>query len=207
LTFLQCIAHALLVKHAEAQHHVKPQHIPPSQSPEEIRLDTAIERASRTQLCRILRQLCAHSKTASEMTREHLTSPLEKVDAPKKVALRSILKKSGSSKRSSQSPRSTPVESTSASNDTPPPSSQIQSQGNAKRKAATQCRNCGCEYNPANADVLACTHHPGKCILTRSAIDLSTSLTTSLIQASEKSTPSTKSGMTSTQTFWVMRGR
>ena len=150
-----------LVRHVETQQHVKTQHIPPSQSPEEIHLDTAIEQASRAQLCHVLRQLCAHSKTATEMTMSHLIRHHEKAEPPKQPTLRSILKKPGSFERSSQLQQSTLIEKTSASNDTPP-SSQMQSQGNAKRKATTQCRNCGCEYSPANNnDVLACNFHPG----------------------------------------------
>jgi len=149
-----------LVRHAETQQHATTQHIPPSQSPEETHLDTALEKATRAQLCHILRKLCAHSKTATEMTMSHLVPRLEKAEAPKQTTLRSILKKPGSFERSSQLQQSTPIERTSASNDTPP-SSQMQSQGNAKRKATTQCRNCGCEYDPANMDLLACTYHSG----------------------------------------------
>ncbi|GAB7333037.1 hypothetical protein MBLNU13_g04722t1 [Cladosporium sp. NU13] len=142
------------VKHGETQQHVKTRHVPLSQSPEEIRLDTAIEEASRPQLCQILRQLCAHSKTATEMTMSHLARDHEKAEAPKQATLRSILKKPGSFKPNLQS---TPGGPTSASNETSP-SSQMQS----KRKATTQCRNCGFEYNPVNTDPLACTYHPGK---------------------------------------------
>ena len=157
-TLFEPTTHVFLVKHAETQQYVRTRHVPPSQSPEEIHLDTAIEKASRAQLCQILRQLCAHSKTATEMTMSHLAQHHEKAEALKQPTLRSILKKPGSFKPSSQS---TPVEPTSASNETPP-SSQMQSQGNSKRKATTQCRNCGFEYNPVNTDPLACTYHPGK---------------------------------------------
>ena len=150
-----------VVRQVENQQHVTTQQIPPSRSPEEIHLDTAIDQASRAQLCHILRRLCAHSKTATEMTMAHLVPRHEEPEAPKQTSLRSILKKPGSFERSSQlQQQSTPVEPTSASNETPP-SSQMQSQGNAKRKAMTQCRNCGVEYNPANIDPLACTFHSG----------------------------------------------
>jgi len=154
LTLFESITHALLARHIKIQQHVKTKHIVPSQSPEETHLDTAIEKASREQLCQVLRQLCAHSKTATEMTRKHLIPRAEKLEAPNQFVLRSILKKPGSFKSGSQS---TLVQPTSASKGTPP-SSQMQS----KRKATTQCRNCGFEYDPVNANVLACTHHPGK---------------------------------------------
>jgi hypothetical protein len=150
-----------LVRHAEQQQHDKPQYALLSQPPEETPLDTAIESASRAQLCHILRQLCAHSKTATELTRDCLISHPETVEASKQVTLRSILKKPGSSKTSSQQQQSTPVGLTPPSNETPP-SSQVQSQGHVKRKATTQCRNCGCEYSPSNSDKPACVHHPGK---------------------------------------------
>lgn len=140
------------------------------------------------------------------MTRDYLNPRPGKVDAPKKVVLRSILKKPGSSKRNSASQQSTPVESASLADETPPPSSQMQSQGNAKRKAMTQCRNCGREYNLSNADALACTHHPGTYLLPHKAIETRSSIDKS-IQASEKSTPSTKYGMTLIQMFSAMRGR
>jgi hypothetical protein len=148
-----------LVKHSEQHQHDTPQHVLPSQSLEETPLETAIKSASRTQLCQILRQICAHSKTATEMTRNHLIPRPEKVEAPKEATLRSILKKPGASKRSSQQQTSPPTEKT--PNGTPQ-SSQIQSQGHTKRKATTQCRNCGCEYSSSNSDVAVCTHHPGK---------------------------------------------
>ena len=157
---LRIFTHQLLVKHTETQQHVKTHHVSPSQSPEEIHLNTAIEQASRTQLCHIVRQLCAHSKTATEMTRDYLIPIPEKIEAPKQVVPRSILKKPGSSKRKAQSQWSPSVQSTSLLNETPP-SSQMQSQGNVKRKATTQCRNCGSEYTSASNDALACVHHPG----------------------------------------------
>lgn len=93
------------------------------------------------------------AKTTNHLARKH-----EKADAPKQTTLRSILKRPDSFKPIFQS---TPVGPTSASNATRP-SSQMQSQGNGKRKATTQCRNCGLEYNAANTDPLACTYHPGK---------------------------------------------
>ena len=137
------------------------------------------------------------AKTTNHLARQH-----EKADAPKQTTLRSILKRPDSFKPIFQS---TPVGPTSASNATRP-SSQMQSQGNGKRKATTQCRNCGLEYNSANADPLACTYHPGKysasprCDHLRRSIDKSH-------KVSERSTPSTRCGTTSTRTCSAMRGR
>ncbi|KAM0701338.1 hypothetical protein Q7P35_011699 [Cladosporium inversicolor] len=160
-----------VARQAEIQQLAKPQHNVSSQSPGETQVDTAIDQASRAQICHILRKLCAHSKAATDMTMNHLVSRHKKPEAPKQTILRSILKKPGSFERNSQhqqqqqqqhqQQQSTPVEPTSTSNETPP-SSQMQSQGNAKRKATTQCRNCGVEYNPANVDPLACAFHSGK---------------------------------------------
>lgn len=151
----------LLVRHAEQQQHERPHHAVPFQSQEETPLDTAIGSASPAQLCHILRQLCAHSKTATDLTRDYLIPGPQKIEASKQVTLRSILKKPGSSKQSSQQQQSTPVNQTSPPSETPP-SSQVQSQGHTKRKATTQCRNCGFEYSPSNSEASACVHHPGR---------------------------------------------
>jgi len=148
------------VRNTETQHAAS-QHVLSSHAVEETLLDTAIDSASRTQLCQILRELCAHSKTATEMTRDHLIPHPAKVEAPKTVGLRSILKKPGSFERSSQLQQSSPAESIPPPNETPP-SSQIASQRHVKRKAMIQCRNCGFDYSPTSSDVSVCVHHPGE---------------------------------------------
>jgi hypothetical protein len=154
-------------------------------SSEEAALDRAIEGASHLQLCQILRQLCSHSKTATDLTKKHLLPCPLKQEAPKQTLPRSILKKPRSASQqpspaikstsdppasslpltqsqsqntsSSSKRRATPPVSILPSTHTPPKPSRSH-----KRKAQSQCRNCGTEYSTTATSTSTCIHHPGK---------------------------------------------
>jgi hypothetical protein len=190
---LQTITHLITAtnpEQAKTQHGL-PLPLPPL--PGETALDKAIEAASHPQLCQILRQLCSHSKTAADLTTGHLLPCPPKQEAPKQTLPRSILKKTRSV---SQQPSPT-IKSTfnPPASSLPLPAAQTYSQGTSsstnvkasprdkslsptgthtpkhprsqKRKATSQCRNCGSEcstttaVNPPSA-AGKCVHHPGK---------------------------------------------
>lgn len=141
-------------------------------------LSTAIESASHAQLCLVLRQLCSYSKTATDIATKHLisTTALEgkekkKETSPEQTFPRSILKKTSSFGRSSQTTqKSSPVEIASSLTKPSPRSPQKQHHedppsSNNKRKPQTQCRNCGSEYSASATSIVEpCVHHPGTLI-------------------------------------------
>jgi hypothetical protein len=185
------VPHPEHLQQAETQHGLP---LPLPHLPGETALTQAIEAASHTQLCQILRQLCSHSKTATDLTTKHLLPCPPKREAPKQNLPRSILKKSRSA---SQQP-SPAIKSTFSppASSLPLPPVQTYSQGTSsstnekatppdknlsstdihtpeyprpqKRKAQSQCRNCGSEYSSATTTTSTittsstCIHHPGK---------------------------------------------